>query len=120
LPVDVGVVDEWREEVDGLDDGQVLGQLVNTRVIMGVGADEEIGIVAFEQIAQNLRNAPGGQFARSTGARGVVDQAFFAAKEQHDTSFRGGAGRHAFFLSRAPTASSTHFSSGNSLVLSLE
>jgi hypothetical protein len=46
-----------------------------------VGADEQIGVVDLAQVAQNLRDAPRGELAGSTRARGIIDQAFFAAEE---------------------------------------
>lgn len=89
LAVYEGIVDDRRKKVDSLDDGQVLGQLVDTGVVVGVRADEEMGIVIARKMAQNLRYALRGQLARSAGARSVVEQTFFAAEEQHGaTSFR--------------------------------
>ena len=40
----VGVVDDGREEVDGLDDGQVLGQAVDAGIVVRLGADQKIGV----------------------------------------------------------------------------
>ena len=91
MAVDEGIVDDRRKKVDGLDDGQILGQLIDTRVIVGVGADEEIGIVVAGKMAQNLRNALRGQLARSAGAGCIIDQTFLTAEEQHGApSFRRG------------------------------
>jgi hypothetical protein len=67
------IVDDGRKEIDGLDDGQLLGQLINPGIVVGAGADEEIGIVAGGKVAQNLRDALGGQLPCSAGARGVID-----------------------------------------------
>ena len=83
LAVHERIVDHRRKEVDGLDEGQLLGQTIDTGVIVGVRADEEIGIVAAREVAQNLRDALRGQLSRSASARSVVDQTFFSAKKQH-------------------------------------
>jgi hypothetical protein len=83
LSVHERIVDHGREKVDGLDDSQVLGQLIDTGVIVSVGADEEVGVVVGGKVAQNLRDALRGQLSRSASARGVIDQTFFSAKEQH-------------------------------------
>jgi hypothetical protein len=58
---------------------------------MRAGADEEMGIVAGREVAQNLRDALGGQLTRSAAARGVIDQAFFLAKKQHACSTKSTA-----------------------------
>jgi hypothetical protein len=50
---------------------------------MRAGADEEIGIVAGREVAQNLRDALGGQLPRSATARSKIHQAFFFARKQH-------------------------------------
>jgi hypothetical protein len=83
LAVDVGIVDDRRKEVDGLDDGQLLRQLIDPGVVVGLGADQEMRIVAARKVAQNLRDALGGQLPSSAGARSVVEQTFFPTKKQH-------------------------------------
>jgi hypothetical protein len=50
---------------------------------VGVGADEEIRIVAGGKVAQDLRDALGGQLPCSAGARSEIDQTFLSAKKQH-------------------------------------
>jgi hypothetical protein len=50
---------------------------------VGLGADQEMGIVAARKVAQNLRDALGGQLPSSAGARCVIEQTFFPAKKQH-------------------------------------
>jgi hypothetical protein len=68
LAVHKRIVDDGRKEVDGLDDGQILGQLVDAGIIVRAGADEEIGIVAGGKVAQDLRDALRGQLPCSAGA----------------------------------------------------
>jgi len=53
---------------------------------MRLCADEQVGVVYFWKVAQNLRDALRRQLARSARARSVVNQAFFSAKEQHSCS----------------------------------
>jgi hypothetical protein len=48
-----------------------------------LGADEQVGVARARDVAQHVRNAPGGQLARSAGAGRVIDQTFLAAKEEH-------------------------------------
>jgi hypothetical protein len=68
LAVHKWIVDDGRKEIDGLDDGQLLGQLVDAGIIVGAGADEEIGVIAGRKVAQNLRDALRGQLSCSAGA----------------------------------------------------
>jgi hypothetical protein len=50
---------------------------------MRFGADKQVRIVQLGKMAQDLRDALGGQLPRSAGARGVIDQALLLAEEQH-------------------------------------
>jgi hypothetical protein len=45
LPVEVRIVDHRREEVEGLDEGDLVGEAVDPRVVVRLGADEEVGVV---------------------------------------------------------------------------
>jgi hypothetical protein len=130
LTVDVRVIDHRREKVDGLNQGQIVGEPIDPGVVVGLGADEDVGVVASGQVAQNLRQPLGGQLARSAGTRGIVNETFFAAEEQHAESLLGssyregkllvGRGGTGYFFRRWPTALTAHSSSGNSPVLSFE
>src|SRR5262249_32050465 len=84
LAVDVGVIDDGREEIDGLNERNVLRQLEDAGVVVRFGADKQVGITDFRQGAQNLREARGGQFPCSAGAGGVVDEALLSAEKQHE------------------------------------
>jgi len=44
LAVDVRIVDDGRKEIDGLDDGQVVGETINARVVVRLGADEQVRV----------------------------------------------------------------------------
>src|SRR5581483_8760030 len=89
LAVDERVVDNGREEIDGLNDRNLLGQLVDTGVVVRVGADKEIGIADSWYATQDLRDPLGGYHARSTGARGEINEAasFLAREKEHGWSF---------------------------------
>jgi hypothetical protein len=57
-----------------------------------LGADQEVGVVRSSDVTQNLRNCLRRQLARSAGAGGVIDQAFFSTKEQHEGLSECGVG----------------------------
>jgi hypothetical protein len=84
LAVNKRVVDHRREKVDGLDDGDVIGEFVDAGVVVRFGADEQVRVNDPRNVAQNLRNPLGGELACSAGTRRVVDQAFLPAEKQHE------------------------------------
>jgi hypothetical protein len=84
LAVDIRIVDDRRKEIDRLDDGQIFCQLIDARVVVRASADQKIRIIAGWKVAQDLRDALGGQLPCSAGTRCVIDQTFFLPKEQHD------------------------------------
>ena len=53
LPEKVGVVQHGWEEVQGLDDGQVIGEAVHGGVVAGLGANEQIGVGGPGQLLQH-------------------------------------------------------------------
>ena len=69
-PEVVRVVDDRREEVGGLDDGQVLAQAVDGGVIAGRGADEEVGVGRLRQRLHNRGEQRRGHLARAPRAVG--------------------------------------------------
>jgi hypothetical protein len=81
LAVHVGVVDNGWEEINGLDDGELVRETIDSRVVVGLRADEQVWIGDLWQVAQNLRNPLRRELACSAGARGVVDEAFLAAEK---------------------------------------
>src|SRR5262249_4060967 len=83
LAVNEGVVDDGGKKVDGLHNGQVVREAVHARIVVRLDADEQVRVGGLGQMAQDLRDPLWGQLARSAGARGVVDQAFFAAEKKH-------------------------------------
>jgi hypothetical protein len=44
LPEHVGGVHDRREEIYGLDDGQIVGQLIDTGVVGPVNPDNQVGV----------------------------------------------------------------------------
>ncbi len=55
LAVDKRVIHDRRKEIQCLDEGYLVGQAVDTGVVVRVGSDKEIRIFNFRQMAQNLR-----------------------------------------------------------------
>ena len=70
LPVEVGVVDDRREEVDGLDEGAVGVEPVDGGVVGGGGSDEEVVIRKLREVAQDLREGGLPELGGSSGAGG--------------------------------------------------
>ena len=54
LAVDVRVVDDWREEVDGLDQGRAAVPPVHTRIVRGPEIDEDPVVSMCTDGAQHL------------------------------------------------------------------
>jgi hypothetical protein len=84
LAVNERVVDHRREEVDGLDESNLVGEFIDASVVVRFGADEQVRVNDPRYVAQNLRNPLGGELACSAGTRSVVDQAFLPAEKQHE------------------------------------
>src|SRR5437870_5573101 len=75
---DVRVVHDRREEVDGEQQGEILGNAVDRRVVGRVQAEEEVGILApvvLSKAAQDLRQVARTQLAGSAGAVGELGEA---------------------------------------------
>jgi hypothetical protein len=87
----VRVVDDRREEVDGLDDRLLVGEREDGRVVARLVADEDARIVGAWEVAQDLREIRRADLARSTGA--VAE-----AREAHRIV------GHASGLTRAPAS----------------
>ncbi len=64
----VRIVDDGREEVDGLDQGQIVREPVDTRIVARADADENVRIRRWRQVAQDLRQVGGADFTCSTRA----------------------------------------------------
>jgi hypothetical protein len=44
LAIDERIIDHRRKEVDGLDDGQIIGEPIDTGIVMRLGADEKVRV----------------------------------------------------------------------------
>jgi hypothetical protein len=65
-----GIVDDRGEEIDGLNEGQIIGQRKNPGVIEGLETDDEPRIRAPWQAAQGTREVARTQLGGSTRAAG--------------------------------------------------
>ena len=72
LPVHKRLVHDWREEIHGLHERARAIQPVHTGIIRSPIIDEDPVVVVHGQITQHLGKLACGEFARSTGAGGVV------------------------------------------------
>ena len=78
-----GVSKDSRTCVIAIEDPSVQSEAIDARVVVRFRADEDVRVVNFRQVAQDLRDPLGGQLARSARTRSVVDQALLPAEEQH-------------------------------------
>ncbi len=76
LAVHERIVDDGREEIDGLHERAVALERVHTRIVGGPIVDQDPWVVRHVQIAQDLGELTSRELARSTSAGGVVGQAF--------------------------------------------
>src|SRR5262249_7663621 len=81
LTVDERIIDDRWEEIDSLDDGDVVREAVHARIVVRLGADEQIRIGHFRQVAQDLRDPLSGELAGSTRTGSVVYQALLPAEK---------------------------------------
>jgi hypothetical protein len=82
------VVNDGREEVNGLDEREGLGETVNPRVVGGLDADNQIRVARNFQSAQNLGEFARREFSRSTGARDHLGQTHRSTPETKDEGGR--------------------------------
>src|SRR5262249_53504677 len=76
LAVDVRVVDDRGEEVNGLYERRSPLPLVHTRIVRGPEVDEDPVVSVEGNGAQHLSELARGEFARSTGAGDHLGQSF--------------------------------------------
>jgi hypothetical protein len=67
LPEGVGVVDDGGEEVDGLDDGQIVAETIDARVLVPLETDDEVGVLNDGKPLQGFAQVLRTDLARSTG-----------------------------------------------------
>ena len=68
LPEEVRIVDDRREEVDGLDEREIVGQHKDPRIVEGLAPDDEARIGLEGQTAQRARQVTRTQLGGSTSA----------------------------------------------------
>ena len=66
----IRVIDDRREEIDRLDEGEIIGQHEDAGVIVGLATDDEPGIGAHGKCAQRAREVARTQLGGSTRAAG--------------------------------------------------
>ena len=74
LAEDVRIVDDGREKIHGVDDGQVGTQTIHPGVVGGFGADQHVGMMKLGQIVQNLHEVGGAELSSSTRGLYVLRQ----------------------------------------------
>lgn len=70
LAVEIGVVHDGGEKIEGLDEGALVIEAIDGGVVGGGGTDEEIGVVDLGEAAQNLREFGLADFGGSSSAGG--------------------------------------------------
>ena len=75
LTVHVGVVDDRREEVDGLNERRTSLPSVHTRIVRGPKVDQDPVVNGRGYVTQHLSELASGEFTRSTGAGDHLRQA---------------------------------------------
>ena len=78
LAVDERVVDDRREEIDGLHERRPALPPVHTRIVRGPEVDQDPRVGLRWKVAQHLSELASGEFARSTGAGDQLGQALLA------------------------------------------
>jgi hypothetical protein len=76
LAEEIGVVDDGREEVEGLDEGEIGGDAVNSGVVRAGGTNEKVGVLDVGDATQDLREFGLAELRGSPSARGHFGQAF--------------------------------------------
>jgi hypothetical protein len=87
-PVVERVVNDGREEVDGLDEGEVVRETVNPRVVGGLDADDQVRVARDVQTAQDLGEFARRELGRSTGARDHLCETHRSTSETKDEGGR--------------------------------
>src|SRR5919106_1278178 len=66
----VRVVDDRRKEIDGLNEGEIIGQDENARIVEGLTPNEQAGVVARREWGYGAREVTRTHLGGSTGAAG--------------------------------------------------
>jgi hypothetical protein len=74
LPETVWVVDDGREKIQGLNQGQIVPNFIDTGIVRGFPPDQEVGTGFQGQVGQDLLQVARTQFGGSAGGPGGVDE----------------------------------------------
>lgn len=88
------IVDRGRYEIDCRDEGDILRNLVDSRVIALLETDDQIGVGRRRQILYGIRQDRRGDFGRSATGPGKSGKGVGAGKSQHVLSSRKNRGPH--------------------------
>ena len=93
LPESIGIVDDGREKIHRVDDGQVGPQTKHPGVVGGFGADQHVGVFELRQVVQNLHEVGGAELSGSTRGLDLLRQAhrFLFSKHHQCCNFRSNA-----------------------------
>jgi hypothetical protein len=72
----IRVIDDWREEINGLNQRGIFGEFVDRRIIAGADPNQEVRIGDGREMAQDLRQFGWAELGRSTRAVGKAGQAY--------------------------------------------
>ena len=82
LPVDVGVVDDRREEVHRLHQRRPRLPRVHTGIVSGPEVHQDARVGLRRNVAQHVSELAGGEFARSTSAAHQLGETLFLARHE--------------------------------------
>ena len=83
LAVDVRVVDDRREEIDGLHERRSALPPIHTRIVRGPEVDQDTVVGLRGDVTQHLSELACGEFARSTGAGDHLRQTLAVMVSRH-------------------------------------
>jgi hypothetical protein len=75
LAKDIRVIHDRGKKIHRVDDRQIGSESIHTRVVGGLGADKQIGVLKLGQLVQNLREVGGAELSGSTRGLDLLRQA---------------------------------------------
>ena len=72
LPEDERVVHDRREEIDCVDDGQVVAQPEDSRIVVGLGADDDVRVMEGGKVVEYLGQVGRAELGRAAGRFDVL------------------------------------------------
>jgi hypothetical protein len=79
----VRIVHRRRDEVCGRDQGDLIRQAIDARIIAGIKADEKIWILVFRQLSQKVPEPDRVEFCRSPAGLGQAHQCWLLKQLHH-------------------------------------